>query len=249
VRSLFFTGCSLAGSAPDAALRLYRELCQVEPGTGVLMHCCGVPAAALGMEDEARRAVRSIEEHVERLGADELVVVCPGCEERLAAELEHVKVRTVWEHLTDRWSPPAPRAETTMTVHDPCSARHKPELQRAVRGLVRLAGGNVEEMEFSRGTTRCCGLGGRIAPVDPSLAADIGRRRAAECEHPVVTYCASCRIALHNAGAEPIDLAVLLLSDDAATAARRKPPGRMIRYLNRLRLKRAFLRMHSSELP
>jgi NADPH-dependent glutamate synthase beta subunit-like oxidoreductase len=247
VRRLFFTGCSLPGTAPDATLQLYRELCLVEPGTGVLMHCCGVPAMALGMEEEAREAVRLIEERIESFGAEELVVVCPGCQHRLAGELDHIRISTVWELMADRWTPPAGRADTTVTVHDPCSARHNPELQRAVRGLVRAVGGGVEELEYSGGTTRCCGLGGRIAPVDPSLAADIGRRRASECEHPVVTYCASCRSALHRAGAESIDLVEFLLARDVEAAMRRKPQSRLMRYFNRLRLKRAFLRMRSSE--
>lgn len=211
------------------------------------MHCCGSPALALGMEDEARQAVRSVEEHVERLGAEELIVVCPGCQDRLASGLDHIKLSTVWELLADRWTPAAQRELTPVTVHDPCTARHNPELQRAVRTLVRAVGAGVEEMEFSRGTTRCCGLGGRIAPVDPSLAADIGQRRAAECEYPVVTYCATCRTALHSAGAAPIDLVEFLLARDVNAAVRRKPPNRIMRYLNRLRLKRAFLRLHSSE--
>jgi Fe-S oxidoreductase len=247
VRRLFFTGCSLPGTAPEATLRLYRELRLVEPGTGVLMHCCGVPALALGMEDEARQAARSVAEQAERLGAEELVVVCPGCQNRLSAEFDHIRVHTVWELLADRWDPPARRSGMTLTVHDPCSARHNPEVQRAVRSLARAVGGSVEEMEYSRGTTRCCGLGGRIVPVDPPLSAEIGRRRAAECDHQVVTYCASCRTALHHAGAEAIDLAEFLLARDLNAAAGRKPQSRMIRYFNRLRLKRAFLRTHSSE--
>jgi hypothetical protein len=104
----------------------------------------------------------------------------------------------------------------------------------------------VEELEFSRGTTRCCGLGGRIASVDPDLAGEIGRRRVAECNHPVITYCASCRASLYGAGAGALDLAEFLLARDVGAAAAKKPPGRMMRYVNRLRLKRAFLRMRSS---
>ena len=57
-------------------------------------------------------------------------------------------------------------------------------------------GYEIEEMKYSREKTRCCGLGGQMAFVDPKLAPIISKARAEEAVHDLLTYCASCREAL-----------------------------------------------------
>ncbi len=51
------------------------------------MYCCGVPAEILGLEDEGEKAREQIAEAMDELGADELIVACPQCQENLREPL------------------------------------------------------------------------------------------------------------------------------------------------------------------
>jgi len=239
-RRLFFTGCNLPGTAPDLTIRLYDELCRHFPGTGVLMHCCGLPAAVMGMEEEGENAFREIERLAEQLSAEELIVACPGCQLLLGESLPDLEVRSVWELLADCWQPPSRRDELIVTVHDPCRARRLPAVRRAVRSLLRASGAVVEELEYSGSSTRCCGFGGRIARVNPGLYQAIGNRRARESTRPAVTYCSSCRSTLRECGMDAVHLLEFLLAPDPERR-RASPRSGVMRYINRLRTRRAFL--------
>ena len=50
-RFLFYPGCQLAGSAPEAVKNTYRFLCeQMVGGVGLMLGCCGIPAHWAGQE-------------------------------------------------------------------------------------------------------------------------------------------------------------------------------------------------------
>jgi Fe-S oxidoreductase len=135
------------------------------------------------------------------------------------------------------------REGETVSIHDSCKARHEPGLHDAVRQLVTSAGAAVEDVEYDREKARCCGFGGMIYPVDAELSQRISRRRADESPHPMITYCAGCRMALAGCGKEAIHLLDFLLNPDWRKATQRKPPGSLARYANRLRTKWAFKRL------
>ncbi len=239
-RRLFFTGCSLPAVAPRLTVRLYHELRRRYPGTGVLMRCCGSPAEAMGMADEARAARLAVAAAMERLGADELVVACPGCREALEAGDLGIRVRSTWELLAGEPELAGSRRGFTVAMHDPCASRYDPVTRSAVRELVAASGAEMVEPDFSGSTTRCCGLGGRIGDVDPRLARKMARRRADELAAPVVTYCSRCQMALGRGGAHVIHLAEFLFAANPGADFPRAASGSLRRYLNRLRVKRAF---------
>jgi hypothetical protein len=82
-----------------------------------------------------------------------------------------------------------------------------------------------------------------IYPVDPKLWEKISDRRGAESPHPMITYCAGCRMSLRSRGKEALHILDFLLAEDWRAAARAKPTGSIARYANRLRTKYAFRRM------
>jgi Fe-S oxidoreductase len=242
-RRVFFTGCSLPATGPDLTFRLYHELRRRYPGTGLLMHCCGSPAEAMGMADEARAARLGVAAAVERLGAEELVVACPRCRDSLATGEVGVTIRSIWSLLADELEGSEHRHGWKVSVHDPCAARGDGEVRSAVRRLVASTGAELNDVEWSGVRSRCCGLGGRIVDVDPRLSRAMARRRAAEVEGPVVTYCSRCQLALSGAGANVVHVAEFLFADPAETAPGRVARGSLRRYVNRLLVKRRFLRL------
>jgi len=242
-KRLFFTGCALPAVAPRHTLTVYDELRRHYRGTGVLMYCCGAPVELLGMEEEFSRARNDILRMAEQVGAEELIAACPDCTHLLKARVPELKVTTVWEALAGKWQPPRLREGEAISIHDSCKARHEPGLQEAVRVLLEDGGGNVEDVEYRGELARCCGFGGMIYPVDSELSTRISRRRGEESPLPMITYCAGCRMALAGSGKDSIHILDFLLSPDWRKTLQARPPGRIGRYLNRLRTKWAFKRL------
>jgi Fe-S oxidoreductase len=242
-KRLFFTGCSLPAIAPALTVRMYRELRRRYPGTGVLMHCCGSPAEAMGMSDDARAARLAVAAAMERLGAEELIVTCPGCRKSLAAHDPAVAVRSIWELLADNEQATEARlGRPAVTVHDPCMSRHDPATRNAVRRLVAATGANLIEAEACGARTRCCGLGTGVEDVDSQLSRTMARRRADELPGDVITYCSRCRVALERGGARVVYLADFLFASKHGEKTRGAPRSSLRRYLNRLLVKRSLLR-------
>jgi NADPH-dependent glutamate synthase beta subunit-like oxidoreductase len=242
-KRLFFTGCALPGTSPRYTVAAYDELRRSYPGTGVLMFCCGAPARVLGMEQAFAQAVDGIRAALEEVGGEELIVTCPECMETLRAGLPDVPVRSLWAALGDAWEPPRARDGVVVSVHDSCRSREDSDTHDAVRAVLRAAGAEVEEMEYTRERGRCCGQGGAMERVAPELARGMARRRAGESARVMVTSCSRCRAALARQGRETVGLVEFLLEPDWRSVARRRPPGSLRSWTNRLRTKLAFRRL------
>ncbi|RMF72330.1 MAG: FAD-binding protein [Acidobacteria bacterium] len=242
-RRLFFTGCALPAVAPRRTLAIYDELRRLDPGTGVLMLCCGAPVELLGMEAQFAATREKVLEMARSVGAEELVAACPDCAHTLSEAVPELKVTTVWERLAGRFAPPVRHDGVTVAVHDSCKARHMDGVHDGIRTLIEGTGARVEEIEYDRDKARCCGFGGMIYPVDPELSQRISDRRAAESPHPMVTYCAGCRMALRGRGKDSLHVTDLLYGTDWREAARAPAPGSLRRYWNRLRTRWAFRRL------
>ncbi|MEE4272802.1 MAG: heterodisulfide reductase-related iron-sulfur binding cluster [Thermoanaerobaculales bacterium] len=242
-KRLFFTGCELPSSAPGQTRRLYEHLLREDPRIGVLMYCCGVPAEILGLEFEASAARDEIRRAMEELGADELLVACPRCQQTLSEHFPEVRVSSVWEVLAETWDPSRRFDELRFAVHDPCRSRHRPEVHAAIRTIVRTCGAEVVETDASHERTRCCGAGGKIDSVDPELYARIAGRASEQTELPMVTYCSGCQNALRDAGRDTIHVLDLLMKEKPLDGALDREPGIVRRLANRLRAKWAIRRL------
>ncbi len=245
-RALFFTGCGLPSTSPRTTVEVYQALRRADPSVGVLMWCCGAPVELIGLEEAFETNRRRLLEEMERLGAEELIAACPDCTHTLKEYLPQVRVRTAWEVLAESWTPPRSREGVVVSIHDSCKARHEPELHAAVRRLLAASGARVEDVEYAREMARCCGFGGMVAAVDPELSLAVSRRRRGESPHPMITYCAGCRMALARVGQPTVHLADFLIGRNWSALAARKVPPSPIRYLNRLRAKWALSRLRPS---
>jgi len=242
-RRLFFTGCELPAASPAQTRSLYEHLLSQDPRIGVLMYCCGVPAEILGLEDEGEQARKEIRKAMDDLGAEELIVACPQCQETLRDRFTDVRVSSVWEVLAETWDPANRFDELQLAIHDPCRSRRDPEVHAAIRTLVRTCGAEVVESEYSHERTRCCGAGGKIENVDPELYAKIAARASSEIDLPMVTYCSGCRSALRDAGQDTIHILDLLMDKDPVDRALDPESGIFMRLVNRLRSKMSIRRM------
>ncbi len=194
---IFFPGCSLPGYSPSLTVKTYEHLRERLPGTGIVLSCCGVQTLHLGDRDRFEEVLGETVDRFKNLGTKEIIVACPECYATLREHAPELTLTFISDVLLKVGLPERIKARgQVFSLHDPCTTRSEGALQESVRDLIREMGYEIEEMKYSREKTRCCGLGGQMAFVDPKLAPIISKARAEEAVHDLLTYCASCREAL-----------------------------------------------------
>ena len=73
-------------------------------------------------------------------------------------------------------------------------------------------GYEIEEMEYSRDKTRCCGMGGMVTFVNFFLAQKVIERRVKEASFDMLSYCASCREAFAILGKPSLHILDLIFN-------------------------------------
>ena len=244
-RYLFYPGCQLVGSAPDTVRRTYELLCaQLPGGVGLLLDCCGIPAHWSGRDDQFTAILDEFAAEVERLGRPTVVVACSSCLWVFATFAPHIATRSLYEVLAevelpaDR--PPVP--PTVLALHDPCTARHQPELRAGVRALCDRVGLATVEADLAGELADCCGYGGLMQFANPALGSKAAAVKAERSPHPGLAYCAMCRDNLADSG-RPVAhlLDYLVAAGDEGDPLARPNPGYSARHENRARLKRRLL--------
>jgi Fe-S oxidoreductase len=213
-KRVFFPGCALSAYSPDLVLKAYDYLQQKLPGTGILLGCCGAPAYLIGEESRFQEVINGIESDISELGCSEIIVACPCCHNVLLHNQPNLRVTSLYPILEEIGLPEMSATEKhTFSVHDPCSTRFEKEIQNSIRRLIQSAGHRVCELEHSRDSTHCCGLGGMAFAVDSNLSAKKAMRTVKEAKYDLVTYCASCRGNLAAQGASVFHVLDLLFGE------------------------------------
>lgn len=241
--TVFFPGCSLPGTRPEATWWLYQQLKKQIPQLGMVLDCCHKPSHDLGRQHFFLQQFTPIRERLINSGIRTIIVACPNCHKVFQEYGQELQIRTVWEILVESsLNPESPTTiETSVTVHDPCPLRDHQGTQQAVRTLIARHNLRIEEMRHSKNRTLCCGEGGSVGFVQPDLArkwGDIRRREAGD--KLVITYCAGCAGFLNRAGIRTIHLADLLVNPNKTLSGKARPARAPWTYLHRLRLKLDF---------
>ena len=88
-------------------------------------------------------------------------------------------------------------------MHDACNTRQEKHVHDSVRRILGRLGYEVEELEYSREKTECCGYGGLMSFANPELVRKVIDRRIKESETDYVAYCAMCRDKFASRGNGP----------------------------------------------
>jgi hypothetical protein len=137
---------------------------------------------------------------------------CAGCDRRFRSLYPGIDTITLWEALDSIPGLPLPdHSGLTVSVHDSCSYRHKPQVHAAVRGLLRKMKIEIIETEFSGMRSVCCGdnFYGHV-PNERVVARMKERAAQFPCEYVVVT-CIGCVHAMTIGGKRPLYLPDLVL--------------------------------------
>ncbi len=225
---LFFPGCQLPTSRPEATAAVYAHLGRhLEGGVGFFMACCGAPARWAGRLLLTGQMAEVVRGGWEQAGRPKVIVACASCALFFQAVLPEIPVSTLWNVLDGLPLPEGPAAADLLALHDPCAARHDSETQKSVRRLAEKLSQPLEEPALGGRMTRCCGYGGLAASANPALGRNFTSDRIKDSERPFLAYCIICRDRLRSQGRPALHLLDLMFpgATTPAEAADRPSPG------------------------
>lgn len=236
----FFPGCNLPGSSPELAMTIYDYLRKRVPGTGIILRCCGAPTHCLGDHAKFEDMAKDMAEEVRKVGATGLIIACPDCYRTIKRSDPGFKIKSLYEVLVENGLPDGAHASVpkAFTIHDSCTARDETTFIDNVRTLMNEMGYQLEEMEYSRDKTRCCGAGGMIPYVNLQLFKTLAKNRAEEAPQDVVTYCAACRDTFASTGKPAIHILELMFNPKWEENLTRPPRTGKAKRENQAELKR-----------
>ncbi|MDR3177311.1 MAG: 4Fe-4S dicluster domain-containing protein [Desulfovibrio sp.] len=241
-RYALFPGCRLPASLPEQTGKLYAFLARnLEGGVGFFFRCCSMPAKWSGRPLLTASCAAGLRETWEEAGRPELILACPACALFFSAELAEIPIKSLWETLAALPLPDTARAlDGVLALHDPCTARDRPDLAEAARSLALRLGQKTEDLPLSRGFTRCCGYGGLSLFANPEVGAEISRSRLGDTDKDLLCWCVMCRESLRSAGMRALHFLDLLFPGEKDPAVR-PAPGISTRQENALAFRRAML--------
>ncbi|MEW6218848.1 MAG: heterodisulfide reductase-related iron-sulfur binding cluster [Thermodesulfobacteriota bacterium] len=241
--TVFFPGCSLAGSRAHQVLHLFQRLQAWHPRLGVVLDCCTKPSHDLGRQRYFQAMFGELRDFLVASGVRQVLVSCPSCLAVFRSHGTPLQVRTVYEELAAGRSFAQQPLSGTVTIQDSCVARFEPGVQAAARHLVEGLGLTVAEGRHTGERTVCCGEGGGVGCVAPALAGSWPAKRRQEAEgRKVVAYCAGCEQSLRGA-VDVCHLVDLMLDPQAAMAGKTRVWRAPWTYLNRYLLKKRLERL------
>jgi Fe-S oxidoreductase len=193
-RTYFNPGCALSIYKPEIEERILAFLNRNYGEVSLHKICC---------------------HHDPQLDAGSLIInACPGCDRRFRTLYEGVSTISIWEVLDGLGTFPFPHYEgLTVSVHDACPVRPRPQVHQAVRSLLTKMNVGVVETEHYGAHSICCG-----DDFYPSLPVEKVHERMKEradsmpCQE-VCVYCVSCIKSMHIGGKTPRHLMDLLMGE------------------------------------
>lgn len=181
-KAVLFPGCNFPSFFPETTKALVSAF--GEHGIGTVFDCCGKPVQELGLEEDAQRILRRINEKMKENGVTEIITCCPNCYWFLGDKLDMkvVSIYTKMKELGIGRKITRPR----FPMFDPCPDRTSLAFQRDVPYFLD---GEIDHEAFRN--VQCCGLGGSAGQLEPDLVREMARRIDEEGE-TLYTCCASC---------------------------------------------------------
>ncbi len=244
-RFLFYPGCQLAGSAPEAVTSTYQLLrTQLDGGVGLMLGCCGIPAHWAGQKDLFTKTINDFKTAIKQMGNPTVITACSSCLSIFKEFADTLTVTSLWKVLDGlelpTFSDRSP--EESFTLHDPCTARHQETLRASVRSLCAKLGLEIKEHDFNGPLADCCGYGGLMQFANQPLGKKAALVKAARSEQDGLAYCAMCRDNLAAAGSRVAHLLDYIFpSAETGDPLARKNPGFSQRHENRARLRQELL--------
>ena len=140
---------------------------------------------------------------------------CAGCDRRFRSLYKGIQTISLWEVLDSIKNLPLPdHTGLTVSVHDSCSFRPKPQVHEAVRNILQKMKIVIIDSPYSGSKSICCG--DNFYPRLPiEKVTELQKKRAAQmpCQD-VVVYCVSCIKSMAIGGKTPHHLVDLIFKEE-----------------------------------
>ncbi len=236
--TIFFPGCSLAGTRPDNTLKTYQYLKKHKETIGIVLDCCTKPSHDLGLQENFGKMFFQLKRYLAENGIHTVVVACPSCFDIFNAHAPELTVETVYDIMAGKGLEDECRVTGDVTIHDPCSVRFENKIHESVRSLVRAKGLSIVDTPHKKNMTFCCGEGGDVACVSPEFARVWTTKRVHEAHSKrIVSYCAGCVKSLSK-NSEAFHILDLIFDPEKTMSGKVTVSKAPFTYLNRIALKK-----------
>lgn len=198
--------------------RIGKDNCYFNPGCAFFMYKPEVAEKLLSLLNRYFGPVKQHDiccHHDPKLPNGSVIINnCAGCDRRFRSLYKGIRTISLWEVLDSIDDLPLPDySGISISVHDSCSFRQKPQVHAAVRGLLHKMNIKVVDSEFSGTKSICCGdnLYPRV-PVEEVIRFQKKRAAQMPCED-VAVYCVSCIKSMAVGGKKPHHMVDLLLNE------------------------------------
>lgn len=248
---LFYPGCQLSSTHSEYIGALYEHLVgaikdkDADNDVGLYLGCCGAPADWAGRTDLLPESIEKIRAVWEEMDHPTFIVACSSCSATFEKYLPMIKTVSLWEILDTYGLPKADikQGKRVLHIHDACATRHDNALHVSIRNIIKKLGYLVEEFEYSKEKTKCCGYGGLVAYAHPEQACDFAHARNEEsAEHDILVYCAMCKDMIVKDNKRAFHILDLIYGNEITQSEPHRMPTLSERQNNRKRLKRDLLK-------
>lgn len=193
-KTYFNPGCALSIYKPDMEKRILKFLNENYGEVTLHKICC---------------------RHDPLLEEGSLIInVCAGCDRRFRSLYKGISTISLWEVLDELDSFKYPDYNgLTLTIHDACPVREKPQVHKAVRNLLKKMNIKFVETEFNGTHSVCCG--DDFYPKLPIEQVHLQMKKRADsmpCDE-VCVYCVSCIKSIFIGGKTPRHLMDLIMGE------------------------------------
>lgn len=215
--TVYFVGCvsSFQGRAQDIAYSITVLLNRFGEDWTLLQDewCCGHPVVVSGGENKAREIVKHNVELIESIGAKKVVTGCPGCYLALKYEWPKLLNRELGFkviHITELIDEylrnnkiKISKINAKLTYHDPCELGRLGGILEQPRRILRYLTDELVEPDDYGKRGVCCGSGGMLKAVNPSLTENLAIKRFKKLKDTgaklIVSACPTCIQAFEQA--------------------------------------------------
>ena len=235
---MFFPGCQTGASDPRYVSKTYELLLSLDPGTALLLGCCGAPIRWTGDVKGEEEAHEKIKAYGEKAGKPAIVTTCPSCHKILKEALDEAEVMMVYDVPGFGSGNTSELPFEKASVFDPCSSRDYPQMQLKIRQQAKSLGLELEEPKYYGKESQCCSFGNHIYDVNRDMVEKQVKERIKDSDLPYVVYCSNCRDIFASKGKEVRHILDLILGINLEG---KKVPTLQERRNNRYALKKELI--------
>ncbi len=207
-QTVFWPGCTLSSYSKELTDAAFDFLKEHGIASKMSAHCCGHILEFAAPNEDRQLYQGDLCEQLQAQGIKRIVTACPNCFysfKRLikAGTLPEIEIIALSETFLNegiRFSAEDHPQCGSVCFHDSCPDRLHGLFAQTARDIFDSV--ELREMEHSRKSSRCCGLGYLLYLRQPERSAAMGQERVmefidsgADC---LVTYCTNCASALYD---------------------------------------------------